>query len=70
MARRESVLFLFVVMLVLAAALPANAQSFRVQCPTSTITHPDPNNSGVNSNLNKNARLKGFTDGNASKSKK
>ena len=51
MARRESVLFLFVVMLVLAAALPANAQSFRVQCPTSTITHPDPTNSGVN-NLN------------------
>src|SRR6516225_1015728 len=42
MARRESVLFLFVVMLVLAAALPANAQSFRVQCPTFTITHPDP----------------------------
>jgi hypothetical protein len=23
-------------------ALPAGAQSFRVQCPTSTITHPDP----------------------------
>jgi hypothetical protein len=31
------------------AALPAAAQSFRVQCPTSTITHPDPGNSGVNS---------------------
>ena len=30
-------------------ALPAMAQSFRVQCPTSTITHPDPSNSGVNS---------------------
>jgi len=30
-------------------ALPAMAQSFRVQCPTSTITHPDPTNSGVNS---------------------
>jgi FtsP/CotA-like multicopper oxidase with cupredoxin domain len=27
----------------------ARAQSFRVQCPTSTITHPDPNNTGVNS---------------------
>jgi FtsP/CotA-like multicopper oxidase with cupredoxin domain len=40
MARRESVLFLFVVALVLAA-LPANAQSFRVQCPTSTVTHPN-----------------------------
>jgi FtsP/CotA-like multicopper oxidase with cupredoxin domain len=25
-----------------AFALPAMAQSFRVQCPTSTITHPDP----------------------------
>jgi Multicopper oxidase len=40
MARRESVLFLFVVVLVLAA-VPASAQSFRVQCPTSTITHPN-----------------------------
>jgi FtsP/CotA-like multicopper oxidase with cupredoxin domain len=29
-------------------SLPAGAQSFRVQCPTSTITHPDPNNTGVN----------------------
>jgi FtsP/CotA-like multicopper oxidase with cupredoxin domain len=29
-------------------AEPAMAQSFRVQCPTSTITHPDPNNTGVN----------------------
>ena len=28
---------------------PAFAQSFRVQCPTSTITHPDPTNSGINS---------------------
>jgi FtsP/CotA-like multicopper oxidase with cupredoxin domain len=26
----------------------ANAQSFRVQCPTSTITHPDPKNTGIN----------------------
>ena len=25
-----------------------SAQSFRVQCPTSTITHPDPTNVGVN----------------------
>src|SRR5215472_4599265 len=40
MVRRESVLFLFAVVLVIVAALPANAQSFRVQCPTSTITHP------------------------------
>jgi|SRR6516162_811328 len=41
MARRESVLFLLVLALVLVAALPANAQSFRVQCPTTTITHPN-----------------------------
>src|ERR1700676_2879519 len=26
----------------------ASAQSFRVQCPTSTITHPDPGNTGIN----------------------
>jgi hypothetical protein len=30
------------------SALAVNAQSFRVQCPTSTITHPDPSNTGVN----------------------
>jgi FtsP/CotA-like multicopper oxidase with cupredoxin domain len=30
-------------------ALPAGAQSFRVQCPTSTITHPDPNGTDINS---------------------
>jgi multicopper oxidase len=30
------------------APLTASAQSFRVQCPTSTITHPDPTNTGVN----------------------
>src|ERR1700693_2790197 len=29
-----------VVLLLSLAALPAMAQSFRVQCPTSTITHP------------------------------
>ena len=34
--------------LIFVAALPASAQSFRVQCPTGTITHPDPTNSGVN----------------------
>jgi hypothetical protein len=35
--------------LVLAfAAVAVSAQSFRVQCPTSTITHPDPASSGVN----------------------
>lgn len=33
-----------------AVVFPAavKGQSFRVQCPTSTITHPDPNNTGVN----------------------
>jgi hypothetical protein len=30
------------------AAVAASAQSFRVQCPTSTITHPDPSNAGLN----------------------
>jgi len=35
--------------LISVAVLSANAQSFRVQCPTSTITHPDPGNTGVNS---------------------
>ena len=28
--------------------LTAYGQTFRVQCPTSTITHPDPGNTGVN----------------------
>ena len=36
------------IVLVCVVTLPASAQSFRVQCPTSTITHPDPTNSGVN----------------------
>ena len=31
--------------LIFVAALPAAAQSFRVQCPTSTLTHPGTNNS-------------------------
>ena len=35
-------------MALLFAALPALAASFRVQCPTSTITHPDPQKTGVN----------------------
>jgi FtsP/CotA-like multicopper oxidase with cupredoxin domain len=30
------------------ATVSANAQSFRVQCPTSTVTHPDPTNAGIN----------------------
>jgi FtsP/CotA-like multicopper oxidase with cupredoxin domain len=40
MASRKIGTVLFVVALVLVAALPVTAQSFRVQCPTSTITHP------------------------------
>ncbi|HUD65598.1 MAG TPA: multicopper oxidase family protein [Candidatus Sulfotelmatobacter sp.] len=35
-------------LLVCLAPLATPAQSFRVQCPTSTITHPDPKNTGVN----------------------
>lgn len=37
-----------VLALICIAASPVTAQSFRVQCPTSTVTHPDPNNTGVN----------------------
>ena len=37
------------IFLVCFATVAASAQSFRVQCPTSTITHPDTTNSGVNS---------------------
>jgi FtsP/CotA-like multicopper oxidase with cupredoxin domain len=47
MADRKIGFVLFLVALVLVAALPATAQSFRVQCPTSTITHPDPGNLGL-----------------------
>ncbi len=36
------------ILIIAFAAVAASAQSFRVQCPTSTITHPDPNNQGVN----------------------
>ncbi len=34
--------------LLCVVAVAANAQSFRVQCPTSTITHPDVGNTGIN----------------------
>jgi hypothetical protein len=34
--------------LICLAALPAAAQSFRVQCPVQTLTHPDQTNAGVN----------------------
>ena len=40
--------YLGVVALLLAIATPASAQSFRVQCPDNTITHPDPLGAGVN----------------------
>ncbi len=48
MARRAAGIPVFVAGLICIAAQFATAQSFRVQCPTSTITHPDPTNSGVN----------------------
>jgi len=44
---------LFVAGLVLVGVQPAISQSFRVQCPTTTITHPDPGipgDTGVNAN--------------------
>jgi len=41
----QDVLF---VLLCCLTPLVVNAQSFRVQCPTSTITHPDPSHAGVN----------------------
>ena len=48
MASRKLGILWLLVGLVCIAALPASAQSFRVQCPTSTVTHLDPGNSGVN----------------------
>jgi FtsP/CotA-like multicopper oxidase with cupredoxin domain len=39
---------LFVVSFLVGLTTWARAQSFRVQCPTSTVTHPDQSNSGVN----------------------
>jgi FtsP/CotA-like multicopper oxidase with cupredoxin domain len=40
MASKKIGMYLFPVVLFCIAALPASAQSFRVQCPTDTITHP------------------------------
>ncbi len=40
MGNRKLSMLLILVVLVFVAALPAAAQSFRVQCPASTITHP------------------------------
>ena len=41
MASRKLGTPLFLVVLICVAALSATAQSFRVQCPTSTVTHPN-----------------------------
>jgi hypothetical protein len=40
MASRNAGTIPSVLALIFVAALPAGAQSFRVQCPSSTITHP------------------------------
>ena len=40
MTSRNPSITLFVVVLTCIAVLPAAAQSFRVQCPATTITHP------------------------------
>src|ERR1700722_5557484 len=40
MARTRDCRHGFIVLLLSLAAVPAMGQSFRVQCPTSTITHP------------------------------
>jgi hypothetical protein len=50
MLRRIAGTILCVLVLICVAGLPVSAQSFRVQCPTSTITHPDPNGLGANAN--------------------
>jgi hypothetical protein len=48
MAKKPAVSVSLLLVLICAGAFSASAQSFRVQCPTSTITHPDPSNAGVN----------------------
>ena len=48
MSKHELIRRGFVAVPLVLLALPAGAQSFRVQCPTSTITHPDPKNAGIN----------------------
>src|SRR5271169_6374903 len=47
-AMRKSPQIWIPVLFVAFATVAASAQSFRVQCPTSTITHPDPTNAGLN----------------------
>jgi len=45
---RKSLQLWLLVSLICLGTATLNAQSFRVQCPTSTITHPDPGNAGLN----------------------
>src|SRR6266702_2550225 len=51
MSKKSAAGFLFASVLISAAALPASAQSFRVQCPTTTVTHPE-NLTNVNAEPN------------------
>jgi hypothetical protein len=48
MFRHESISRGLPAALLVLLASPAAAQSFRVQCPPFTITHPDPTNAGIN----------------------
>ncbi len=48
MAKTDMSRLCSLVVLIGVAALTASGQSFQVQCPTSTITHPDGTNAGVN----------------------
>ena len=41
MASRKLGTTVILLVLIFVAAMPAAAQSFRVQCPVSTITHPN-----------------------------
>jgi len=42
MSRRSVAVTLSMAVCIIVSAIPATAQSFRVQCPSSTITHPTP----------------------------
>ena len=48
MSSRNAGTLLYLSVFMFVAVIPATSQSFRVQCPTSTITHPDLANTGVN----------------------
>src|SRR6516165_10670016 len=47
MASRKLGTTVILLVLIFVAAMPAAAQSFRVQCPTSTITHPNAANNNT-----------------------